>query len=98
MKKFLKPKRSRLAILGVGQMISEQDLLKASPSFEDSKVPKVPQGPNETGVIKMPKVSYVSSVSVVCNSLKGSVYYLKAHEFLKAMRRDATTWEIFETH
>lgn len=41
MKKFLKPKRSRLAILGVGQMISEQDLLKNNPNFEDSKISSV---------------------------------------------------------
>lgn len=77
MKKFLKPKKSHLSILGVGQMISEQDLLANNPNFEDSKV---------------------SSVTVVCSSLKGSVYYIKANEFLKAMKKDVTTWEIFESH
>lgn len=39
-----------------------------------------------------------SSVNVKCNSLTGQLYYIKAGEFLKAMKRDATSWQKFELH
>lgn len=39
-----------------------------------------------------------SSVTVTWNSLTGSVYSIKAIDFLKAMKRDLGVWDIFESH
>lgn len=39
-----------------------------------------------------------SSVTVTWNSLKGHLLWIKAGQFLKAMKKDVTTWRSFETH
>lgn len=110
LEKFLKPKRSYLSLLGVGQLICDNDLLEGCKKImererkeqEDQEQKSGGQSPDNKPASKpfmsLSGLNAKSTVTVTCNSLNGELLYIKAADFLKAMRKDGMTWKSFETH